>query len=130
MRRLRLPGALTVALALVTAAGCRGAVASAGKSPRHVTLVLYSGQHQQTTDALVQGFEARYPYVSVRVRDDDEDTFDNQIVTEGSRSPADVFYTENSPALEYLQQRGLLAKVAKSTLALTPARYNSPRGEL
>ena len=51
----------------------------------------------------------------------DEDTFDAQIVQEGSHSPADLFYTENTPALEYLQQRGLLAKVDASTLADGPA---------
>jgi iron(III) transport system substrate-binding protein len=50
-------------------------------------------------------------------------------VAEGKHSPADVFYTENSPALEYLQQRGLLAKVDSSTLAHTPPRFNSPHGD-
>ncbi len=49
--------------------------------------------------------------IQVNVRSDDEDVFANQIVQEGARSPADVIYTENSPALEYLQERGLLAAV-------------------
>jgi iron(III) transport system substrate-binding protein len=93
------------------------------------TLTLYSGQHVQTTDSLVAGFEKAYPHITVAVRSDDEDTFDAEIVQEGSRSPADVFYTENSPALEYLQQEGLLARVNSSTLALTPAKYNSPQGD-
>jgi len=35
--------------------------------------------------------------------------------------------TENSPALEALGTRGLLAKVAPATLAKTPAKYSSPR---
>jgi iron(III) transport system substrate-binding protein len=94
-----------------------------------VTITLYNGQHQQTTDSVVQGFEKSHPSIKVLVRNDDEDTFDAQIVAEGPRSPADVFYTENSPALEYLQQRGLLAKVGASTLARTPAQYNSPQGD-
>ncbi len=105
------------------------ACGSGPSSASQVTLTLYSGQHVQTTDALVAGFEKDYPHVSVAVRSDDEDTFDAEIVQEGSRSPADVFYTENSPALEYLQQKGLLAKVNASTLALTPSKYNSPNGE-
>ena len=41
----------------------------------------------------------------------------DQIVTEGSHSPADVFYTENSPPLQYLASKGLLADVNPSTLA-------------
>ncbi len=38
-------------------------------------------------------------------------------------------YTENSPALEYLQGKGLLAPVEPSTLAHTPSKYNSPQGD-
>ena len=63
------------------------------------------------------------------VRNDDEDTLADEIVTEGSHSPADVIYTENSPALEYLQSKGLLAPVDPSTLAHTPSKYNSPQGD-
>jgi len=67
--------------------------------------------------------------ITVNVRSDDEDTLADQIVTEGSHSPADVFYTENSAPLESLQARGLLAKVDASTLSHTPAQYNSPQGD-
>jgi iron(III) transport system substrate-binding protein len=100
-----------------------------GASQKDVTIVLYSGQHVQTTDSLVASFEKAHPNVSVVVRSNDEDIFDAEIVAEGSHSPADVFFTENSPALEYLQQRGLLAKVDPSTLAHTPAKYNSPQND-
>jgi iron(III) transport system substrate-binding protein len=116
-------GAGAMALASVTLAACGASSVATG-----VTITLYNGQHVQTTDALVAAFEKEYPSITVAVRSDDEDTFDAQIVQEGSRSPADVFYSENSPALEYLQQRGLLAKVDPSTLAKTPARFNSPQG--
>jgi iron(III) transport system substrate-binding protein len=47
---------------------------------------------------------------------------------QGSHTPADVFYTENSPALEFLQEKGLLAPVDASTLSHTPSKYNSPQG--
>ena len=53
----------------------------------------------------------------------------DQIVTEGSHSPADVFFTENSPPLEYLASKNLLAPILPSTLANTPAKYNSPDGK-
>ena len=98
-------------------------------SASKVTITLYNGQHVQTTDALVSAFEKANPSIDVAVRSDDEDTFDAEIVQEGSRSPADVFYTENSPALEYLQQRGLLAKVDAVDARQTPAKYNSPKGD-
>jgi iron(III) transport system substrate-binding protein len=73
----------------------------------------------------VAGFE-KATGIRVNVRADDEDTLADQIVAEGTRSPADVIYTENSQVLEFLQGKGLLSRVAASTLAHTPARYNSP----
>ncbi|MGC2176341.1 MAG: extracellular solute-binding protein, partial [Acidimicrobiales bacterium] len=126
-----LRGSKKLAVAVVFAAVASLALSACGSASNGatVTITLYNGQHEQTTDSLVAGFEKEYPDISVAVRSDDEDTFDAEIVQEGSRSPADVFYTENSPALEYLQQRGLLAKVDASTLADTPAKYNSPVGD-
>ena len=117
-------GALGAALLLGGAAlsGCAG---SAGSSR---SLTLYNGQHVQTTDALVSAFEHETG-ITVNVRSNDEDTLADQIVTEGSNSPADVIYTENSPALEHLQDRGLLAPVAATTLAQVPGRYDSPQGD-
>jgi iron(III) transport system substrate-binding protein len=105
---------------------CAGAAAAPARSTG--TLTLYSGQHVQTTDALVAGFE-KQTGINVQVRNDDEDVLADQIVTEGKNSPADVFYTENAPALQSLQDRGLLAKVNSPTLAHTPARYNSANGD-
>jgi iron(III) transport system substrate-binding protein len=96
--------------------------ASAGS----VTITVYSGQHPQTTAALVNAFE-KQTGISVSVRNDDEDVLANQIVAEGGRSPADVLFTENSPALEYLQTKGLLAKLPAATLARVPSRFNSPQ---
>ena len=104
-------------------AGCSAASGSSGQS-----ITLFNGQHELTTDGLVTAFE-KETGITVNVRTADEDTLANLIALQGSHSPADVFYTENSPALEYLQGKGLLAKVDKSTLARTPAKYDSPQGD-
>jgi iron(III) transport system substrate-binding protein len=119
----RLAGvALALALVCSLLAGC-GASSGSDQS-----LILYNGQHVQTTDSLVAAFE-KQTGIGVSVRSDDEDTLADQIVTEGANSPADVLYTENSPALEYLQGRGLLAPLAASTLSHAPSRYDSPQGD-
>jgi len=107
----------------VALAACGGS----GGSSSQGTITLYNGQHVQTTDRLVAAFEAQTG-ITVLVRSDDEDVLANQVVAEGARSPADVIYTENSPPLEFLQRKGLLAPVAPSTLAKVPSRYNSPTG--
>jgi iron(III) transport system substrate-binding protein len=90
-------------------------------------LTVYSGQHVQTTEQLIAAFE-RQTGIAVNLRSDDEDVLADQIVTEGSNSPADVFFTENSPPLQYLASKNLLAPVDPSTLANTPSRDNSPDG--
>ena len=112
-------------LAVGGLAGCGGAASGAAGS---LTITLYSGQHVQTTDALVTGFE-KATGINVSVRSDDEDTLADQIVNEGSRSPADLIFTENSQVLEYLQGKNLLSAVDASTLAHTPAQYDSPQGD-
>jgi iron(III) transport system substrate-binding protein len=116
---------LAAALALTGGllAGC-----GSSSSGSHGSITLYNGQHEQTTDSLVEGFE-KQTGIEVNVRNDDEDTLADEIVTEGSHSPADVVYTENSPALAYLQGKGLLAPVDPSTLAHTPSKYNSPQDD-
>lgn len=117
--------ALSLALALgaVVLAGCSS---SSGSSSGALTV--YSGQHVQTTQSLVAAFE-KQTGIKVSLRSDDEDVLADQIETEGSRSPADVFFTENSPPLQELASKGLLASVAPSTLAKTPSRFNSPDGK-
>ena len=40
-----------------------------------------------------------------------------------------MYFTENTPPLQYLASKGLLASVDPSTLANTPSRFNSPDGK-
>jgi iron(III) transport system substrate-binding protein len=119
--------AVAAAAATVLAAGI--ALTACSSSPAGPnTITVYSGQHEQTTEHLISAFEQKTG-ISVAVRYGDEDQFADQIIAEGSRSPADVFLTENSPPLESLQDKGLLAAVDASTLAKTPSRFNSPQGD-
>ncbi len=112
-------GGLLAGSVLLTGCG------SANSGP---SITLYNGQHEQTTDGLVSAFEQKTG-ITVNVRNDDEDTLANLIALQGSHSPADVIYTENSPALEFLQEKGLLSTVDASTLSRVPARYSSPQGD-
>lgn len=101
---------MTVAAGMLTAsAAACGAGSGGGDAPAN-GLILYSGQHEQTTQALVSAFE-KQTGIQVAVRNGDEDTLAEQIMQEGPRSPADVFYTGNSPALMKLAGQHLLAPV-------------------
>jgi iron(III) transport system substrate-binding protein len=113
-------------LAAYLAASACGAQAKA--PPKAQSITLYNGQHPETTNALVTAFQ-KATGITVKVRDGDEDVLANQIVEEGKSSPADVIYTENSQALQFLQGKGLLAPVSSATLAKVAPRYNSPGGD-
>jgi iron(III) transport system substrate-binding protein len=116
--RLVLPGVLLPAVLL---SGCGGGAAAAN------SITLYNGQHPQLTAALVRAFEARTG-IHVRVRTDDGIVLADQIIEEGSSSPADVYLTENSPELVLLTERHLLAKLPSSITDQIPSQYDSPTG--
>jgi iron(III) transport system substrate-binding protein len=110
-----------VALALTMAlAGCGGASSSR-------SILLYNGQHPQVTSELVAAFE-KQSGVKVNVRTNDGIVLADQLLQEGSSSPADVYLTENTPELVTLDQHGLLAKLDPSTLAQVPVQDNASTG--
>jgi iron(III) transport system substrate-binding protein len=91
-------------------------------------LTLYNGQHEQTTSKLVAAFE-KQSAIKVKVRSGNEAELANQILQEGPNSPADVYYSENTPPLEALQQKGLLAPVSQATLAAVPSKDSSAQND-
>jgi iron(III) transport system substrate-binding protein len=113
-----------VCLPLLLLAGLLAACSSSSGP----TITLFNGQHEQTTDALVTAFE-KATGINVEVHSDDEDVLANQIITEGSHSPADVIFTENSQPLERIQQKGLLAHVDAPTLSQTTGTFDSSEGD-
>jgi len=120
---------LTILLTAVLAAAALTAYLVATGSARPTgsgSLTIYSGQHPETVSAIVAAFEKKTG-INVSVRYDDEGSLVAQIEQEGSHSRADVFITENSPPLEALVERGLLARVDASTIAKTSAKYSSPQ---
>ncbi len=103
-------------------------VSSAAIPARAVTLTLYSAQHEQTVDLLAKAF-TKETGIDVKVRNGEAPELASELVKEGASSPADVFFTENSPELELLSEKGLLAKVAPATLASVPAADSGPNGD-
>ena len=53
----------------------------------------------------------------------------NQIVQEGAASPADVFLTENSPAMAQVENAGLFADVNKDTIPQVPEEFRPSTGK-
>ncbi len=123
LRRLAFGGLSALAAgALISGCGIAAGVVS------DATLTIYNGQHLQTTDALVAAFTKRTG-IKVRVLSNDEDVLAAQLQQEGSRSPADIYYTENSNWLALVDAAGLLAKVDPSTLANVPRQDSAADGD-
>jgi iron(III) transport system substrate-binding protein len=123
--------AAIAASAILAAAGaltaCGGSGPGSSGSGSGTTITLYSGQHEQTAQSLVSSFE-KQTGINVVVRSADENLLADQIAAEGTHSPADVFFTENSPPLESLQPKGLLAALKPAALASTPSKFSSAQG--
>jgi iron(III) transport system substrate-binding protein len=91
------------------------------------TLVVYNAQHEQLTEEWSQAF-TKETGIKVALRNGSDSELANQLVAEGGASKADVFLTENSPAMSLVENAGLLAPVDPATLDLVPAQYRPSTG--
>ena len=96
--------------AATTAAGDKGAI------------TVYNAQHESLTKEWVDAF-TKETGIKVTLRNGDDSEMANQIIQEGQASPADVFLTENSPAMAQVENAGLFADINKDTLQQVPADY-------
>jgi iron(III) transport system substrate-binding protein len=112
--------AVIVVALTATLSGCGGA-----SGP---TLTLYNAQHQELAMAWVEGF-TQETGIEVQVRRGGDFELANQILAEGNSSPADVFITENSPALSMLSAEHRLAPLDAATRAQVPPQFSSGAGD-
>lgn len=128
-RVIRWTAAAATALAVVLAGSACNATgaspASSGAETRSITV--YNAQHEELTQAWADAF-TKETGVAVVLRNGGDSELGNQIVQEGAASPADVFLTENSPAISLVDNAKLLAPVDQATLDQVPARYRPTTG--
>ncbi len=87
--------------------------------------LLYTSQHRALTEAWADAFTAKTG-IPVAIRKGTDILMANQIVQEGLNSPADIFLTENSPAMVMVEQaRTVLPGRARN--ARTGARRIPPQ---
>ncbi len=91
------------------------------------TLTVYNAQHEELMAEVAPLFEEQTG-IEVELRSGKDLELANQLVAEGEESPADVFLTENSPAMTLVDNAGLFAPVDQSTLELIPDQYEPSSG--
>ncbi|WP_397450960.1 iron ABC transporter substrate-binding protein [Pseudomonas sp. NA-150] len=104
------------------------AAGSVYAAPSADGIVVYNAQHESLTKAWVEGF-TKETGIKVTLRSGDDTEMGNQIVQEGAASPADVFLTENSPAMVLVDNAGLFAPVAPTTLSQVDSAYRPAHGK-
>lgn len=102
------------------------APSSSGKVEGEITV--YNAQHEELTQAWVDAF-TKETGVKVTVRNGSDTELSNQIVAEGAASPADVFLTENSPAMAQVENANLFANVDTATLDQVPSQFRPSTGK-
>ena len=90
-------------------------------------IVVYNAQHESLTRAWVDAF-TRETGIKVTIRNGGDSELANQIVQEGGASPADVFLTENSPAMTLVDRAELFTAVDPATLAQVGPAYRPSSG--
>ncbi|MCC2611503.1 iron ABC transporter substrate-binding protein [Neorhizobium petrolearium] len=91
------------------------------------SITIYNAQHEGLTKEWVEAFTEETG-IAVTVRNGSDLEFANQIVQEGANSPADVFLTENSPAMALVDGKGLFAPVDLATLEQVPEQFRPADG--
>jgi iron(III) transport system substrate-binding protein len=109
-------------LTLVTSLAAAGCSGDDGPS-----IVVYNAQHEQLLEELAPTFTEETG-IEVELRNGKDLELAAQLVEEGDASPADVFLTENSPAMSQVEREGLFAKLPSAALSPIPEQYRPPSG--
>ena len=119
---VRFASALTFGASLLSLPGAAAAQGASGDS-----IVVYNAQHENLTQAWADGF-TRETGIKVVLRNGGDTELGNQLVQEGAASPADVFLTENSPAMTLVDGAGLFAPLGQDTLTQVQENFRPSNG--
>ncbi|MDQ4503008.1 iron ABC transporter substrate-binding protein [Sinomonas sp. ASV322] len=123
-----------IALAAVAALGlsaCGGGAAtgtstssggSGASGGANDTITVYNAQHEELTQAWVDAF-TKSTGIKVNLRNGEDPEMAQQIIQEGKNSPADVFLTENSPAMTAVENAGLFGDPGDDAEKNVPQAY-------
>ena len=90
-------------------------------------LIVYNAQHEALTQAWADGF-TKATGVKITLRNGSDTELGNQLVQEGASSPADVFLTENSPAMGLVDGAGMFEPLPKDVLDEVPEGFRPSTG--
>lgn len=114
-RRGRVFSLLVTAVLITGLTACSSAEESDG-------LLIYNAQHESLTKEWIDAF-TKETGIKVTYRQGGDTELGNQLIAEGTSSPADLFLTENSPAMAAVEKAGMFADIDQATIEQVPAQY-------
>ena len=110
----------------ITALGAAVALAAGltacSSSEEQDGLLVYNAQHESLTKEWIDAF-TKETGIKVTYRQGGDTELGNQLIAEGDSSPADVFLTENSPAMAAVEKNGLFTDVDQATISQVPPQF-------
>lgn len=116
-----------VALALVGSACGSETDSSVNGDGSSAPVVVYSGRSEALVGELFVAF-TNETGIEVDVRYGDSGEMAALILTEGSSSPADLFFSQDAGALGAVEEASLFATLPSETLSLVESKYSSQKG--
>lgn len=128
---MRMVFAVAVAATTALGAAACGTQASTGDNPPPASdkkITVYSGRSESLIKPMLENF-TKATGITVEIRYGDTAAMAAQLLEEGSKSPADVFFAQDAGALGAVTKKGLLAKLPVDVLSKVPATYQATSGE-
>lgn len=124
-----LAAALLAVLVTITLASCGASTEGDGGPPEPEAegITLYSGRIASAIGGAVDMYEERV-HRDVETRFAGGPDLAATLIEEGENSPADVFFAEESAALDAVAERGLLERLPDEILRQVPAQYRDDEG--
>ena len=123
MSNSRFAGVLAVITAMLALTAC----GSGSQSEDADKIVVYAGRSEALIAPLIEQFTADTG-IEVEARYAGSGELAAQLITEGDKSPADVFLSQDAGALGAVSKAGLFAPISPDTLAAVPAQYSAADG--
>ena len=114
-------------LAKGVAIGVAFAALSVSAFAQDAGITVYNAQHESLTQEWADAF-TKQTGIAVTIRQGSDLEVGNQLLQEGANSPADVFLTENSPAMVLVDNAGLFEPLSADILDQVPAEYRPENG--
>ncbi len=135
LRRFLAVTAALVAAAVLVGCSSSGSTASdpddtsaATSTTENVTLTVYTGNHKELIENLGDAFTAETG-INLSIRDGEDADLANQIITEGDRTSADLFLSEEPGPMARLSSEGLLTALPEDILGAVDQRLVPSSGD-